>query len=75
MTQLILIGMPEGPEWIFIFIALAAGIFWLKTVVEIATGKFKDDTSKIVWLLVVLLTGIIGAIIYVIAGRQSKMVA
>jgi hypothetical protein len=72
-AQTLLIGMPGGLEWILIIIALAGVIFWIRTIIEIANSQFKDNTSKITWLLVVLLTGILGAIIYVVAGRQSRV--
>lgn len=47
--------------------------FWVYTIVDVAKSKFADDTSKIVWLLVVLLTGIIGSIVYWIFGRSSRL--
>ncbi len=76
LTQLLL-SMPGGAEWIFIllFFALALSFlgFWIYTIVDIAKSKFNDDTAKIVWLLVVLLTGIIGSFIYWIFGRSNRV--
>ena len=31
--------------------------------------EFKDPTTKIVWILVIVLVGLLGPIIYLIAGR------
>lgn len=76
LTQLLL-SMPGGAEWIlilFVFTILLAILgFWVYTIVDVAKSKFADDTSKIVWLLVVLLTGIIGSIVYWIFGRSSRL--
>ena len=72
-TLALLFSSPFGLVWIFILFGITVFIFWVVTIVEIATGKFRDDTSKIVWLLVVLLLGVLGSLIYIIAGRQSKI--
>ncbi len=73
----LLLSMPGGAEWILILLVLAMGLgflgFWIYTIVDIAKSKFVDDTSKIVWLLVVVLTGILGSLIYWIFGRSSRV--
>lgn len=78
LSQLLL-SMPGGAEWIFILLIFAFILaflgLWVYTIVDIAKSKFADDTTKIVWLLVVLLTGIVGSVIYWIFGRSSKLVA
>lgn len=38
-------------------------IFWIIMLVDVASRKFKND-DKIVWILVVILVGIMGALIY-----------
>ncbi len=73
----LLLSMPGGAEWILILLVLAMVLallgFWIYSIVDIAKSKFVDDTSKIVWLLVVVLTGIIGSLIYWIFGRSSRV--
>lgn len=72
-----LFSMPGGAEWILILFVLAMLLaflgFWIYTIVDIAKSKFVDDTAKIVWLLVVVLTGVVGSIIYWIFGRSSRV--
>lgn len=69
--------MPAGAEWILILLALAIALVslgvWIYTIVDIAKSNFSDDTTKIVWLLVVVLTGILGSILYLIIGRSAKI--
>ena len=76
LTQLLL-SMPAGAEWIIILVgialALAAMGFWIYTIVDVAKSKFADDTTKIIWLLVVLLSGILGSLIYWIFGRSGRI--
>jgi O-antigen/teichoic acid export membrane protein len=39
-------------------------IGWIIMLVDSITRKFKNDTDKVVWILVIVLTGILGALIY-----------
>ncbi len=39
-------------------------VFWIFMVIDVAQRKFKNENDKILWILVVVLAGIIGAIIY-----------
>lgn len=68
----LLIAMPVGSEWIIFFLVLAGAIFWIKTIIDIVRTKFRDDTTKIVWMLIVIFLGFIGALIYTIFGRYKK---
>lgn len=73
----LLLSMPAGTEWIpvlvMLAVAMAALIFWIYSIVDIVQSKFSDDITKIIWLLVVLLTGIIGSFIYWVFGRSTKL--
>jgi len=75
-TQLLL-SMPGGSEWTLVLLVFAVLLamlgFWIYTIVDVAKSKFNDETTKIVWLLVVLITGIIGSLIYWIFGRSSRI--
>ena len=39
-------------------------VFWISMLINCIKRKFKQDTDKIVWVLVIIFTGIIGALIY-----------
>lgn len=43
---------------IFIF------VFWISMIIDCVKRKFREDSEKIVWILVLIFTGIIGALIY-----------
>ena len=47
-----------------VIIGLLFFAFWIIMLVDSITRKFKEDSEKIVWVLVVIFTGIIGALIY-----------
>lgn len=58
---------------VFFVLVLLAFIFWVIMLVDTIQRKFKNDNDKIVWILVIILVGIIGAIIYYfIVKREDK---
>ena len=48
----------------FLLIGLLFFVFWVIMLVDCATRKFKESSEKIVWIIVIIFTGIIGALIY-----------
>jgi hypothetical protein len=40
--------------------------------IAILRSDFKDNTNKLIWVLVVLLAPFIGSILYLAIGRNSK---
>ena len=70
--------MPGGAEWILIIVALALVLasigFWIYTIVDIVKSNFQDETTKIIWLLVVVLIGVLGSLIYWIFGRSGRVI-
>ena len=78
MMSTYLFSMPGGAEWILIIVALAlilaSIVFWIYTIVDIVKSNFQDETTKIIWLLVVVLIGILGSLIYWIFGRSGRVI-
>jgi uncharacterized membrane protein len=59
---------------IFLAIGIAAFAFWIWAIVDVV--KVPDDLmfkagNKLIWVLVIVLTGLIGAIIYLVVGRPE----
>lgn len=57
---------------VFVVIALTGFAFWIWALVDVV--KVQDDSmfragNKLVWVLVIVLTGWIGAIIYLVVGK------
>ena len=51
--------------WIIgIGLGILALIFWIFMIVDVAKRKFKKENDKIMWVLIIVLTGIVGAAIY-----------
>lgn len=69
-------------EWLFIFpfafISLAGLIFWVWALVDaigVSDESLYRTGSKLLWVLVIVLTGAIGAIIYLAIGRPERAAA
>ena len=51
--------------------ALAATVFWIVMLVDAIRRDFSDSTAKIIWVLVIVFTHLLGALIYYFVGRPS----
>jgi hypothetical protein len=69
----------DGSFGIFFAIMLLLGIagfaVWIWALVDVV--KVPDDSSfragnKLIWVLVIVFTGVVGAIVYLIVGRPSS---
>jgi cbb3-type cytochrome oxidase subunit 3 len=63
-------GLGGLPAWALVVFALCF-LFWIGTVLRVAREKTRDPFDRIVWLLIVLLLNVVGAIIYVLYGPRS----
>lgn len=52
------------------FIVFCIG-FWIWMLVDSIKRKYKDENDKIVWVIVIVLTGILGAIIYYFVEKRK----
>ncbi len=51
--------------WLFIMLVAFGGtVFWIWALIDVAKREFKNKDDKTLWILIVVLTGIIGSIIY-----------
>jgi uncharacterized membrane-anchored protein len=39
-------------------------VFWIIMLIDAITRKFKEDSEKVIWVLVIIFTAFIGALIY-----------
>ncbi|MBV9689397.1 MAG: PLDc_N domain-containing protein [Ktedonobacteraceae bacterium] len=66
----------HGLDLIFIFffvIAILGTIFWIWMLIDCATKEPAEGSNKIVWILIILFTHFIGALIYYIVRRPERL--
>jgi hypothetical protein len=57
----------------FVIINIAGIAFWVWMIVDCATKEPSEGNDKIVWLLIVILTSWIGALIYYFVRRPQRI--
>lgn len=63
-----------APQIILILLVLVCLIFPIIALVDIISSNFKGVNDKLIWILVVLLlTPLLGALIYFFVGRKQKV--
>lgn len=53
-------------------ILASAVILPLVALIDIVKSNFKDSTTKLIWVLIVLFAPLLGTLIYFAIGRQQK---
>ena len=54
-----------------IILGIALSVFWIIELIDVIRREFPDPNTKILWLLVILFTHTLGAIIYYFAGKPQ----
>ena len=63
-----------GAELIFLLILLIGVLlFPLLMVVNVLQSKFRDPYNKLVWVVVILLVPLVGALLYLLIGRNQRI--
>ena len=57
---------------IFFLFVIFSIVFWVLMIVDVAKRDFKKEDEKITWILVVALTGVIGALIYYFSVKRPE---
>ena len=58
---------------LFLVIGIGGTIFWIWMLVDCVTKEPSEGNDKLIWILVIVLTGWIGALIYLIARRPKRI--
>jgi hypothetical protein len=60
-----------GAMMLWFLLALAGMVLWVWALVHAIQNPALDNTMRIVWVLVILFTSVLGAIIYLTLGRST----
>lgn len=58
---------------VFSCVAIAGTIFWIWVIVDCATNEPSEGSSKKIWIAFIGLTHIIGAFVYFVSRRQTRI--
>lgn len=62
-----------GAEILILLLFLALGLVWIITLIKIIRSDFKNPNDKIMWVVIVCILGLIGAILYLIFGEKNRI--
>ena len=57
---------------LFVLIGLLGTLFWIWMIIDCATRESSQGNDKIVWILVIILTNVIGALIYFFVRKLAR---
>jgi len=60
----------SGPELIVVLIPVLLIIFCL---IDIVRSDFKDNTTKLLWIIIVLVAPLLGSLLYLLFGRKQRL--
>ena len=57
----------------FFLIGILGTVFWIWMLIDCATKESSQGNDKVVWIIVIALTHLIGAVIYLLVRRPQRM--
>lgn len=72
MTYLLFLGLGLPEILLILFTAGIPFILMLICIIDLVRSEFKDSTTKLIWILIVLFLPMLGSLIYLLIGRNQK---
>ncbi len=67
-------GMPGGFEWLFMMVIVLGSIgLFIYILVDILKSEFTNSINKVIWLILVLFTGPLGIVLYLLIGKKQRI--
>jgi hypothetical protein len=58
---------------IFLVLGLAASAFWVWMLVDCVQNETDGGNNKIIWILIIVLAGVVGALVYFFVRRSQRL--
>ncbi|MBY0540547.1 MAG: PLDc N-terminal domain-containing protein [Campylobacterales bacterium] len=66
--------MPGGFEWLFMMVIVLGSIgLFIYILVDILKSEFTNSINKVIWLILVLFTGPLGIVLYLLIGKKQRI--
>jgi len=53
---------------------IGAAILWLYALIEVIRSDFKESSTRIIWILVILFVPFFGWVLYYLIGRNPRLI-
>lgn len=64
-------GFGSPVDLFILALVLLPALFWVVMLVDVVQRRFADPTTKLIWVLVVIFTHFVGALVYYVVGRKQ----
>ena len=76
LVEIVISNLISNPSYRFVFlvligVAIFLFVFWILMIVDAAKRDFKKDSERVVWILILIFLGGLGAIIYYFAVKRD----
>ncbi len=61
-----------GSSMLFLAAGLALFVLWIWAIIDVIRSDFKDQTTKIIWIALLIFLPFLGAVIYLFVGKSTK---
>jgi len=61
-----------GSSMLFLTAGLAIFVLWIWSIIDVIKSDFKDSTTKIIWIALLIFLPFLGAVIYPFVGKSTK---
>lgn len=74
LNTLLFIGGLGGAELLLIllFLGIPAAL-WLWALIDLLSSDFRDSTTKLIWVVIIIFLPVLGALLYLLIGRGQKV--
>jgi hypothetical protein len=56
---------------VLMFLGLLSSIFWIVELIDVVRRQFRDDTTKVLWVVVVVVGHFVGSLVYYFVGKPT----
>lgn len=71
IIQLACMILPFIFMMVIMFFVIIGKIFWIGMIIDAAKREFPKQDDKLLWLMIIIFTSFIGALIYFFVGRKA----
>ena len=57
---------------LWVLVSLGVFAFWLWMLVDCVRNRGLSDNERLIWVIVICLTHVLGALVYLLAGRRPR---
>ncbi|WP_340820445.1 PLD nuclease N-terminal domain-containing protein [Methanolobus sp. WCC4] len=73
MLEEILIGIPILMFLFFFGAGILGTLFWIWMLIDCATREPSEGNDKLIWIIVIIFTHLLGALIYFLVRRPKRI--